>query len=191
MQTKILMPIVIMALLLTAWSPVPFDLNAAEDLTAQAGVTNLNLIVNNKTGESFYLVLNGPANYNWSIQPGKQTFSILPGKYKYTYKACGGTPKNGTVVVKKNNHTLVLAVCRQQKTVADATVNVQIQNKTGGYITINLTGPATYRFNQPPGKSKIAVIKGQYSYTAWGCGGANITGKMKLGAGRVWTFWCP
>jgi len=189
MKFKILISFIIAALLFSAWTPVEASWNPANaTATAQAAGT-MQLVVNNKTGESFKLVLKGPATYNWNLKPGKETFSVAPGKYKYTYKACGGTEKKGTVEVKKNNQTLVLAVCKQ-KNASGGMANIPIQNNTGGTVTLNLTGPATYHFSLAPGRSTISVLKGTYSYTAWGCGGASISGTKNLKGKNLWTWFC-
>ena len=189
MKIKIVIPLIILAMLLSGWGPASAEASSASDPTLQTQTGTLQLIVNNKTGEKFNLVMKGPATYNWNIQAGKQTFSVVPGKYKYSYKACGGTEKKGTVEVKKNNHTLVLAVCKQQNK-AGGTVNVVIQNNTGGSITLVLTGPGSYRFTLGTGKQTINVVKGTYQYTAYGCGGASSSGTKKLSGKSVWTWWC-
>ncbi|MCU0488014.1 MAG: hypothetical protein MUE67_03565 [Anaerolineales bacterium] len=188
MKIKLVIAVIISALLLSGWAPVPIDWGAKQEETSQAAVATLTLVINNKTGETFTLTMKGPSTYTWTIKPGKNTQTIVPGKYKYNYKACGGTAKNGTVEVKKNNQTLVLAVCKQKA--GDKAVSVTIQNNTGGYMTLSLTGPATYRFQVKPGKSTINVIKGKYTYTAWGCGGSSASGTKNLKGGTIWTWWC-
>ncbi len=68
----------------------------------------------------------------------------------------------------------------------DATI--RINNQTGGYITIYLTGPASFTFNVPDGQQTISVCSGTYSYTAYGCGGASKNGTV--GPGDEIKFWC-
>lgn len=65
---------------------------------------------------------------------------------------------------------------------------IHIQNDTGGYITIYLTGPAKFTFNIASGSQGINVCAGQYSYTGYGCGGSALNGTMK--AGDKITFYC-
>jgi hypothetical protein len=190
MKIKILIPFIIIALLFSAWVPAQANWNPSTAATSTQAAGTVQLVVNNKTGESFNLVLKGPATYNWNLKPGKATFSVQPGKYKYTYKACGGTPKTGTVEVKKNNQTLVLAVCKQKNASAGGMVNIPIQNNTGGTVTLSLTGPATYRFTLATGRSTISVLKGTYTYTAWGCGGASASGTKNLKGKNLWTWFC-
>jgi hypothetical protein len=72
---------------------------------------------------------------------------------------------------------------------AGKTVSVKVINNTGGNITINLSGPATYSFNIAPGTSTIKVIAGTYTYTVWGCG-TSSSGTAKLKEGYEWTWYC-
>jgi hypothetical protein len=189
MKFKFFVPLLIAALMISAWTPIPVNLNPPQENSSQAAATSVQLVVNNKTGETLNLSLKGPATYNWNINPGKTTQTVVPGKYKYTYKACGGQ-KSGTVEVKKNGKVLTLAACNQKGAKVGGVVNVKIRNNTGGYVQLNLTGPATYSFSLAPGNSTISVIRGKYQYTAWGCGGASISGTKQLGGGKTWTWWC-
>jgi hypothetical protein len=72
---------------------------------------------------------------------------------------------------------------------AGKTVSVKILNNTGGNITINLSGPATYSFNIAAGNSTIKVLPGSYTYTVWGCG-TTASGTVKLKEGYEWTWYC-
>ena len=65
---------------------------------------------------------------------------------------------------------------------------IHIENDTGGYITLYLSGPAKFTFNIPAGKMDIPVCSGQYSYTGYGCGGSSLNGTMK--AGDTVNFYC-
>lgn len=185
MNKKLLILLVITSLLLTAFIPVPFT---AQDVVGQAQSGTRQLVINNKTGEKFNLVLKGPATYNFMLKAGKQNVSILPGKYKYTYTACGGE-KKGTLEFKKDNQVLVLAACKV-KNAEKGKVNITIQNNTHAYMTLNLVGPETYRFSLKAGKTVITVAKGKYQYTATGCGGSVATGVIQLKKPRVWTWFC-
>jgi uncharacterized protein YraI len=72
---------------------------------------------------------------------------------------------------------------------AAKTIRVKIINDTGGYITINLNGPAVYSFSFPPGNSDMWVIPGTYNYTTWGCG-TSASGTQKLSEGFEWKWYC-
>lgn len=69
-------------------------------------------------------------------------------------------------------------------------INVKIINNTGGTVTLNMTGPATYSFTFGTGTQTINVLKGTYTFTAWGCGGAVNTGSKVLSGGDEWEWFC-
>jgi hypothetical protein len=190
MKFKFFVPILVAALLISAWTPMSVSWNAPQENSVQAAATTLQLVVNNKTGATVDLSLKGPAgSYNWRVKEGKSTFSVVPGIYKYSYTACG-KQVSGSVHVRKNAQVLNLAACAKKATKGAGVVNVKIRNNTGGYVQLNLSGPATYSFSLAPGSSTISVIKGKYQYSAWGCGGASISGTKQLGGGSTWTWWC-
>ena len=70
----------------------------------------------------------------------------------------------------------------------DASSGIDITNSTGGSITIQLDGPASYNFNLGTGDTTLSVCEGSYSYTAWGCGGASTSGTINTGEAHE--FYC-
>ncbi len=64
-----------------------------------------------------------------------------------------------------------------------ATVKVSVENRTGDEVDINLSGPASYKFNVQTGNSKITVEAGTYSYSYKACGGRTFTGTFNAQAG--------
>jgi hypothetical protein len=70
------------------------------------------------------------------------------------------------------------------------TVNVTIINDTGGSVSLTLRGPCTYTFFIGTGNTTISILPGSYSYSAYGCGGATLTGSKSLGSGDEWTWYC-
>ncbi len=56
--------------------------------------------------------------------------------------------------------------------------HVDIENTTGGYVTLDLSGPMKYHFEIAPGNTTLNVCTGSYTYKAWGCGGAYDTGTI-------------
>jgi len=70
------------------------------------------------------------------------------------------------------------------------TVPIYIKNDTGGQVTLYLTGPCSYTFYLKTGDSTIYILPGNYSYTAYGCGGATLSGSKSLGYGDEWTWFC-
>ena len=70
-------------------------------------------------------------------------------------------------------------------------IPILVINDTGGNISIDLSGPASYNFNIPPGQQNIYVIPGTYNYTARGCGSAVESGTENLSkSGDDWRWWC-
>ena len=147
------------------------------------------LVLNNKTGQVVTVTLIGPATYTFTLQPGKTSQDVKPGKYRYSYEACEGK-KSGTVEVKKNGTLLTLAACPKNKKTGSGEVPVKIKNDTGATVWLSLTGPATYSFTLAPGRSTITVLKGKYSYKIYGCGGGTATGTRQIGNNLEWRFWC-
>ncbi|GAB4399947.1 MAG: hypothetical protein OHK0052_23620 [Anaerolineales bacterium] len=135
----------------------------------------------------------GPKTYyvNLAISQ-KVTQEVEPGKYTYTYTytACGGTQK-GTINI-KSAETLKLPACKNADTKSSSTklIKVRINNKTGGVLTLRLTGPKSYYFTFQPGVTNIDVVEGKYSYTVYGCGGSSKSGTIKLKPGFEWSWFC-
>lgn len=182
MKGKLFLIVVMLAVMLSGWVP------GATLQPAQAAENDtLSLLIINKTGETIQLTLVGPATYTFTLQAGKSTQQVLPGKYKYQYFACQGK-KTGTFTISKDGKKLLLASCSKNQ--KSKLARVKIDNRTGGFVWLNLVGPATYQFSLKPGKSEIWVIKGKYTYTAFGCGGASVSGTRKLNSGMLWSWYC-
>ena len=177
--------IVSMVLLAAVWQPV----YASSDTSTTVNATKLpKLTINNKTGSSFTLTLQGPKTYYLTIPTGKSNFEVEQGKYTYSYTACGG-PQTGSVSVKKSGASLKLE-CPKASEKNKNIIKVTINKKTGGYLYITLTGPKTYNFTLGPGKGKIEVDKGKYNFTVRGCGGASSSGTKNIKGAFVWTWFC-
>jgi len=56
---------------------------------------------------------------------------------------------------------------------------IDIENTTGGSLTLDLKGPTKFHFVLGGGTTTLNVCSGSYSYKAWGCGGATDTGTIK------------
>lgn len=182
MKSKVFLIIVLVTFLLSGYMP-----GAPVQTARAAETTTLSLLITNKTGETLQLNLVGPQTYTFTVPPGKSTQLVEPGKYKYTYLACQGK-KSGTFTISKDGKKLLLASCSKNQ--KGKLVRVKIDNKTGGFVWINLVGPASYQFSLKPGNSEIWVIKGKYTYTAFGCGGASRSGTYKLRSGMTWSWFC-
>ena len=128
-------------------------------------------------GTAIYLNFIGPANYYRSLVPGVTKIDVEKGKYTYTYYACGGY-REGKIEVKKANTKLILPGCGSSSAGKNM-MKFTVFNRTGGYITLELTGPRDYSFGLPRGETVLEVIKGKYKYTAWGCGRTSDSGTVR------------
>lgn len=165
-------------LLLTAVAPAI----AAPELKDKVQVQ-----IQNKTGSSVVITLTGPATVYLRLNTGKTKTELVPGRYNYSYFACGTT--NTGIFKVKPGATLALPKCKKGGGAANE-AKQKITNNTGGTLTIILTGPKNYTFYVASGKSQISLVKGRYNYTIYGCGGAVLTGTRKLPGGGNWVFWC-
>ena len=142
------------------------------------------LVFNNKTGVKIdKLVLTGitiEKTYTfYNVAPGKTEFSVEKGKYSMEYPACGKTK------LKKVNVSGTLKL----NTATCPTAIINVNNLTGGTLYLNLSGPTTYHFTLPAGKTKITVWKGLFDYTGSGrCG--SKSGELKVKNRTTWTWWC-
>lgn len=73
---------------------------------------------------------------------------------------------------------------------AGETISILIKNDTGGQVTLYLKGPCSYTFSISPGNTTINILPGTYSYTAYGCGGATLSGSKTFSGGDEWTWFC-
>lgn len=177
--------LIILALLAATWGPVP-----ARAAAPQAVDTQVKLQVNNKTGQAITLKLTGAATYTKTVQPGKSEILIVKGKYTYSYTPPCGTKQSGKLEATGAKVKLVMPACKTTAAKGAKTIVVVIRNNTNGYMTLVLTGPASYRFSLAPGVTKINVLQGKYQYTAYGCGGASASGTKNLRGKNEWTWFC-
>ena len=156
--------LVIAALLISAFSPVA---PAKASTTAAAEPTILDIV--NKIGANVYLALKGPQILNLTVLPGKTRVELLKGSYEYSYWACG-VQKSGTVVVKAKG-TLLIPICGA----AGGTKNLPqlvIVNKDKTSVTVYISGPTYQMVVAKPGKTKVPISEGEYSFSfSTDCGG--------------------
>ena len=168
-RKKIILILVITALLLVTLFPYP---------ASAAGTVKWN--VKNASTDKVTIRLWGPASYTLEAKKnGASKFDVVPGTYTYSMMACG-VNMTGEVVIAKNSKPFKIPKC----------ASLIVNNQTGGGITIQLTGPASYNLSFGTGKTTKSVLSGTYSYTAYGCGGASMSGKITLKGKKNWTFWC-
>lgn len=142
------------------------------------------LAVDNRTGGSLYIKLEGPKTYYFNTdKQGRAVFKdIEPGKYSITVTS-SGCP--GSLSYQKNISgvfTLKGFKCVAQTlgTTDQKAATLTVDNRTGGTLYVTLTGPKTYYFSTSdsgkvtfkdifPGKYTIKIrsssCSGELSYT--------------------------
>ena len=68
--------------------------------------------------------------------------------------------------------------------------HIVIDNATGGIITLYLNGPASYTFQLGDGRTTLEVCGGSYTFTAYGCGGASLSGTIGTSGDTYHKFSC-
>jgi hypothetical protein len=53
--------------------------------------------IQNNTGSTLRLTLDGPAHYDFTVSPGLHPRDLVPGTYRYTARGCGSATKSGTI----------------------------------------------------------------------------------------------
>jgi len=166
--------ILITALLLSVWTPA-----FQEPASAASGGT-LKITIKNKSSQNVTVQMWGPANYNLLAKKSVASkHNVLPGKYTYLYTVCGARI-TGEYVATKNSKPLTIPACAQ----------IRLVNSTGSTMWLRLSGPASYSFTLPPGKTNLSVLSGTYQYTVTGCGGISKSGKVVLKGKKTWVWWC-
>ena len=138
-KANLITAFVIIALLLATWITRP-----------GWGEGRAKLVIDNKTGAALTVELTGPRSYTFTAAPGKSQNPVEPGKYRYSYKACGATKPALTIAVKGGK--LAIAKC--------VMAGVTIVNDTGGTLYINLNGPASLISPSGRVKRRSASSKG-------------------------------
>lgn len=75
-------------------TPVP-----VQEKKEQSGPT-VKIPIQNNTGGSLTLTLSGPAQYSFTLGPGKHTITVVKGTYNFTAYGCGGASDSGSRVLK-------------------------------------------------------------------------------------------
>ncbi|MPM63204.1 hypothetical protein SDC9_110084 [bioreactor metagenome] len=66
--------------------------------------------------------------------------------------------------------------------------SIEIENSTGGSLTLNLYGPSDFYFYLGSGITTLEICPGSYDYEAWGCGNAYDSGTINSGESHE--FYC-
>ncbi|MBM3144044.1 MAG: hypothetical protein FJ010_03540 [Chloroflexi bacterium] len=174
---------------------LPQDIVFAEDV--------VRLTIENDSDRDIWLKLTGPAYYYLHVRAGEtKSYTPLKGVYDYTYYACGTFVK-GEIDL-NTQKTIEVPDCGYkahagQQDPEDTLdggkmlnlVNFTIENDTGGYMTMILTGPSVYVFTfKPDQEREFTIPMGYYNYTAYGCGGS-FNGTLYAHFNRVKEIDCP
>ena len=116
---------------------------------------NVKVQIRNKTGVGLTLRLVGPQIKNISVPPGALKVDVWKGTYDYSYLAYG-LYKEGTIEFQSNGALLELE---------KLTAKLNIDNKSGSQVVLNLAGTRYYNLTLKTGKNKVDVLKGKYTYS--------------------------
>ncbi len=170
-KTMLILGFVLMVVMLGGWRPLPptsgLMSSNASGQQAPAAAGDPELVVNNLTGTAFYMTLTGPQTYSVHVLAGKNTFVVVKGEYTLAYFACGAE-QTKEVNVKKGGASIKL-VCETDKGSSGKTPKLTIDNKTAAFY-ITFTGPKSYSFYAPPGKTDFEVEPGTYEISYYACG---------------------
>jgi hypothetical protein len=160
----------------------------AATAVAAPRIDTVDIDVENRTGSTVFLTLNGPgetARVSISANESME-LSLEPGEYFYKYMACGHL-NTGFYTAGVGQPALVLKKCGGM-----ATSNIVIENQTGSPFVLTLSGQQPYGFWIPPGGITIQVLAGGYQFSSNACDVDN--GVLKASASRpqplIWTFEC-
>jgi hypothetical protein len=158
-----------------------FSLCAFSPQTASAAVTTSKLTITNLSGSVVTVTFSGgPRYYRVTANPGKTYTNVEKGDYTIRMNPCGAWNIEGKVSAQRNNSVLKIAKCSLFK----------VNNHTGGYVTVNLSGVATYRFTAGQGLTTFKVYKGSYDLKAYGCGGSSLSKTINLNKNQTLNLWC-
>jgi hypothetical protein len=153
-----------------------------------------------KAGESHTITIGGrvtaATSDGWdNYQPGEQVTRYVVNPIDVTDTPTPTPTKTATRTPTRTNTPLPLPTstpipyvpptpeCGEKGT-------IDLDNETNGVVTIYLKGPANYTYNLPVGDNKFQVCGGSYSFTAYGCGGASVSGKIGTSQDTYYKFSC-
>ena len=146
------------------------------------------LNIHNNTEEGVKIILTGPEDYTFTVDPGKWLKTVVEGDYKYSYSACD-EKFSGEITVEDDLQWLIIDQCSALPEYAKFVVDSHL----GEGLTLQLVGPQSYDLSISLGTNKfISLQTGFYSFTYTACGGAN-TGELRLtknGTARLTLYSC-
>lgn len=136
-------------------------------LVQPAQAEDFDLMIHNNTEEDVKILLQGPEDYSFTVEPGKIAKTVEEGTYEYKYNACG-LEYNGTITVDEEGVWLIIELCPppvfQAKFVVDS--------HFGETIVLSMSGPEEYELTLSLGSNKfIDIVTGDYVYSYEACDG--------------------
>ncbi|MGH2583138.1 MAG: hypothetical protein ACRDFQ_09630 [Anaerolineales bacterium] len=166
-------------------------LAAAIPAMAAPRIHTIQAMVENRTGETVELTLNGPGPAQlYTVGSGQSLqVELEPGLYIYRYFACGQN-KYGLTTFDDGSLALVLGKCGE-----GANSNIVIDNHTGDAFIVTLTGTGgLYGYWVPEGGITISIPAGRYQVTTTACLApeeASIKASpAKYNDPLIWTWTC-
>jgi hypothetical protein len=149
----------------------------------------VDISVDNRTGQSVSLFMNGPGQSETVFLASDQSESleVLPGEYFYRYEACGHM-NFGTFSATAAEPTLILRKCA-----GVSTSNIVVDNQTGSPFILTLNGlGGLYGYWVPVGGLTIQVPAGGYQYNATTCGpnSGTVKASASLQQPIIWSWDC-
>jgi hypothetical protein len=153
-----------------------------------AAATKWDLNVHNNTEEGVKIILTGPEDYTFTVEPGKWMKTVVEGTYKYSYSICD-EKFDGEITVEDDLQWLIIDPCNAIPEYAKFVVDSHL----GEGLILQLVGPQSYDLSISLGTNKfIALQTGFYTFTYTACGGSN-TGEIRItknGNARITLYSC-
>lgn len=157
-------------------------------LPVSAAPKKWDLNIHNDTEESVKVTLTGPEDYSFTLEPGQWVKTVVEGKYKYSYGACG-EKFSGEITVEDDQQWLTIEPCGAVPEYAKFVVDSHL----GDALTLQLVGPQSYDLSISLGRNKfISLQTGFYTYSYTACGGT-LTGEVRVtknGTSRLTLYSC-
>jgi Domain of unknown function (DUF6759) len=167
-------------ILLTAAVPLP---GRGVSFATTEPVDLVRLTVENRTTGYMYMWLKGPQFYYFVIKPESTAyFTIEPGSYYQTVRACGDTASKSINITTHTRQIMPMCGANAKNATSGGgavydlsklikIVRVTVVNESDTNLVTILTGPATYVFTVYEGDENVYTIaKGKYHVQYWACG---------------------
>jgi hypothetical protein len=170
------------------WIAIVALLVTAAPTLAAPRVDTVNFAVDNRTGASVQLSLNGPgpAAKFFVASASTAEFELEPGEYFYKYEACGHM-NSGTINVAEGRELLL------KKCAGVSTSNIVLNNQTGTPFIVTITGAGgMFGYWVPVGGINISLPAGGYQFNSNACGDGfgTLKASASLNQPLIWTWDC-